>query len=299
MLTRIRKSENNMGFFGRWVKVWAVISLLSLSAWAVYGLRSSYIIIYSLIMEGQSNYIARQGIAFWAGTIGYHTRFFAGLIGALTIALMPSKLKGSKKINKLLALVIVLDALYFALLLPYFQYLLSFGFTGLSLFLAYSYVVQPVAAAPFLFFLAYKVWKYDCTPKAVNMWKWAGIAFAGYIIALWSNMTMGRWFDMLYTEGLAFLESMTVSAGFFTSTILMALAVVFSVIAVFLLLKQQRLKAKMYVGMALSLVGLHYIFYTFYSFYVGLSLDWLMLVDVWAIPFFGLGIALILNKSDR
>ena len=101
---------------------------------------------------------------------------------------------------------------------------------------------------------------------------------------------------MLYVEGTAFLESMTVSAGFFTSTILMTLAVVFAMIAAFLLFKQRRLKARIYVGMALFLVGLHYIFYTFFNFYVGLSFDWLMLVDVWAIPFLGLGIALMLNK---
>jgi len=285
-----------MVFFGRWVKVWAIISFLSLSLWAAYFLRSSYMIIYSLILEGQSGYIARQGIAFWAGVTGYHTRFLAGLIGASTIALLSSKWEGCKKFNKLLALVVSLEAIYFALLLPYSQYMLSFRFMVPRLFLVSSYVVQPVVAAPLLFFLAYKIWKYDGTPKTPSIWKWAGIAFAGYIIALWSNVTLGRWFDMLYAEGTAFLESITVSVGFFTSTIVMTLAVAFSVIAAFLLFKQRRLKARMHVGIALSLVGLHYIFYTLYNFYVGLSFDWVMLIDVWTIPFLGLGIALMLNK---
>ena len=288
-----------MAFLGRWVKIWAIISLLSLSLWAAYFLRSSYMIIYSLILEGQSGYIARQGIAFWAGVTGYHTRFLAGLIGASTIALLSNKLEGCKKFNKLLALVISLEALYFALLLPYSQYMLSFTFMVPRLFLVSSYIVQPVVAALFLFFLAYKIWKYDGTPETLSMWKWAGIAFAGYIIALWSNVTLGRWFDMLYVEGTAFLESMTVSAGFFTSTIVMTLAVAFAVVAAFLLFKQRRLKARMYVGIALFLVGLHYIFYTFYNFYVGLSFDWVMLIDVWAIPFLGLGMEIVLNSATH
>lgn len=288
-----------MEFFGRWVKVGAIISFLSLSLWAAYFVKSSYRIIYSLILEGQSRYIARQGIAFWAGATGYHTRFFAGLIGASTIGLLSNKLKDSNKVNKLLAIVVSLEALYFALLLPYSQYMQSFPLMGRRLPLVYSYVVQPVAAAPFLFFLGYKIWKYDGTPKTLNMWKWAGIAFTGYIIALWSNVILGRWFDMLYVEGTAFLESMIVSVGFFTSTILMTLAVAFAMIAAFLLFKQRRPKARMYVGIALFLVGLHYIFYTLYNFYVGMSFDWVMLIDVWAIPLLGLGIAIVVNSATH
>ena len=288
-----------MGLFGRWVKIGAIISLLSLSVWAGWGLRSSYLFIYSLIVEGQSGYISFLGLAFWAGAIGYHTRFLAGLIGASIIALLSSKLEGSKKVNKLLALVIVLEAFYFALLLPYVDYMLSYQFMSPPLILVYSYIVQPIATVPFFLVLAYKIWKYDGTQKTLNMWKWAGLAFAGYIIALWSNMTMGRWFDMIYSDGWGFLENMTVSTGFFVSTVLMTLAVVFAIIVAFLLFKQRRLKAKKYTGISLSLVGLHYIFYTFYIFYLGYSFDYLMLVDVWTIPFLGLGIALLLNNPDR
>ena len=158
--------------------------------------------------------------------------------------------------------------------------------------------MQPVANAPFFLVLAFKIWKYDGTQKTLNTWKWAGIAFAGYIIALWSNMTMGRWFDMIYSDGWGFLENMTVSVGFFVSTVLMTLAVVFAMIVAFLLFKQRRLKARKYAGISLSLVGLHYIFYTFYIFYIGLTFDYLMLVDVWTIPLLGLGMALLLNNAD-
>jgi hypothetical protein len=58
------------------------------------------------------------------------------------------------------------------------------------------------------------------------------------------------------------------------------------------------MRARLYVGVSLVLVGLHYVFYAAYCFYVGLSFDWLMLVDIWAIPLLGLGIAIILNKSE-
>jgi hypothetical protein len=76
-----------------------------------------------------------------------------------------------------------------------------------------------------------------------------------------------------------------------------ARAVVFAIITAFLLFKQRLLKARIYAGISLLLVALHYIFYTIYNFYVGLSFDWLMLVDVWTIPFFGLGIAIILSSA--
>jgi len=287
-----------VGFFNRWVKIWAIISLLSLSVWASYPLRSSYIFIYSLIIEGQSSYVARQGIAFWTGVIGYHARFIAGLAGAIAIAFLSRKAKDSEKLNKILALVMVLEASYFILLLPYFQYLLSFAYAVQSLFLAYSYVVQPLVAAPFLFILAYKIWNCDETRKSSSIWKWTGIAFVGYILALWSNITFGRWFDMIYTEGLAFLENINVSIGFFTSTLLMTLALVFAAYAAFLLFKRRQLKARLHVGVAFVLVGFHYFFYAAYCFYVGLSFDWLMLVDIWAIPLLGLGIAIIPNKSE-
>ena len=136
--------------FGRWTKIWLIISFLSLSVWAAYWLRSSYLFIFSLILEGQSGYIARQGIAFWVGVTGYHARFLVGIIGAPTIALLSNKLGGCKKFNKLLALLIVLEALYFASLLPYSQYMLSFRIP--RLLLAYSYILQPIVAAPLLFF---------------------------------------------------------------------------------------------------------------------------------------------------
>jgi hypothetical protein len=132
---------------------------------------------FFLILEEQSRYIARKGIAFWAGVIGYHTRFLAGLIGASTIALLPNKLKSSRKTNKLLALTIVLEALYFTLIMPYFQYLLSFRTP--TLFLAYSYIVQPITTVPFFIILAYKILKHEGTSITPRNWKWAGIAFVG------------------------------------------------------------------------------------------------------------------------
>jgi hypothetical protein len=284
-----------MEFLGRWVKVGAIITLISLSVWALYWMRSSYLFILTLILEGQSRYIARQGIAFWAGVMGYHTRFLAGLIGASTIALLPSKLKESKKVNKLLALVLVLEALYFILQMPYFQYLLSF--TTSRLFLAYSYIIQPVTVTPFFIIVAYKLWKHEGPLEKTNIWKWASIAFAGYIVALWSNMIMGRWFDMIATEGMIFLENITTSIGFIISTILMTLAIIFAIFSIFSIYKQRHPKALKFTGIALLLVGIQYLFHAIYSSYLGFSFDYLMLVDIWAITFLFLGIALVLNNT--
>jgi drug/metabolite transporter (DMT)-like permease len=110
-------------------------------------------------------------------------------------------------------------------------------------------------------------------------------------------MIMGRWFDMINTEGMGFLENTITNIGFFTSTILMTLAVVIVIVAAFQLYKQ-RLKAMKYVGITLFLVGLQYIFRVIYSSYLGFSFDYLMLVDIWTIPFLFLGMALIVNNAN-
>jgi hypothetical protein len=111
-------------------------------------------------------------------------------------------------------------------------------------------------------------------------------------------MIMGRWFDMINTEGMGFLENTITSIGFFTSTILMTLAVVMAIIAAFSLFKQKRLNAMKYVGIALFLVGLQYLFHAIYSSYLGFSFDYLMLVDIWTISFLFLGMALVLNNAN-
>jgi len=159
-----------------------------------------------------------------------------------------------KRAKRLGAAALVLFASYFALEIPFVPYLLRPATT----FFAYSYAVQALFTVPLMAILAFNVWNYDGSPKRLTMWKWTGIAFVGFIVALWANVAM-HWFDMISLSGLAFLLTGIISSGFLDSAILMSLAVVSSIIAATYFTKQNRLQAMRWVGLFFTAVGLHYI----------------------------------------
>ena len=104
---------------------------------------------------------------------------------------------------------------------------------------------------------------------------------------------------MLHVQGFEFLQNLTIGTGFFASTILMGLAVVFAVAASVLLFKGERARATKFVGLAFFTVGVNYVFYAVYCCSVGLSFGYLMLVDTWTTVFVGLGAALLVNKVPK
>ena len=284
-----------MPVFARKVKILAIISFLFLSIAALYWLRPGYEHI-AIFLQGKPDfYVQHLGWAFWTGTLGYHTAFLAGIIGAVTLLLLELKKVSLRNAVKLLSLAVFFEAIYFASFPPYFSYLERAGQT----FLAYSYLLQGLAATPILIGFAIKFRNYDGTQKNAGVWKWAVFAFAGFILALWGNMVMGRWFDMLHVQGIEFLQNLTVGIGFFTSSILMSLAVGFAVIASVFIFRGERARTIKFVGLALLMVGVNYVFYALYCYSVGLSFGYLMLVDTWTIVFVGLGAMLLIDPSSK
>jgi hypothetical protein len=74
----------------------------------------------------------------------------------------------------------------------------------------------------------------------------------------------------------------------------MSLAVVFGVLGVYYLQKIKKIAIR-WAGLALAMVGLHYLIYLVYSYYGGM-ISYVMIVEVWAIPLLGLGISILRKK---
>ena len=120
------------------------------------------------------------------------------------------------------------------------------------------------------------------------------ITFVGYIIALWANSVF-HWIGLLATQGPSFLFGEPSSILGWNALILMTLAVIFSIIAGLHLNKNQEITK--WMGLALTLVGLHFLIYLIYHLFTG-SFAAIWLTDIWAVGFLGLGISIMNTKSS-
>jgi hypothetical protein len=151
--------------------------------------------------------------------------------------------------------------------------------------------------APFLLFLAFKLYRFKGALETFQEWKWIGLSFVGYIVALWANSVI-KWFDMIFVEGLSFFSLGIRALGAINSLVLMSVAVLFSVIAAYSLVKMRLKAAFNWGGLALALVGLHFLVFVFYSYLVGI-MNYLMLAEIWTIPLLGLGVSIIIAGLKR
>jgi hypothetical protein len=112
--------------------------------------------------------------------------------------------------------------------------------------------------------LAKKVRNYQSESDKINFWKWVSLAFLGYISALWIN-ALFRWFDMARLEGVQLLFTGNITFGFLNGAIFMTLALLFSIIAARSISKRDVVSSKRWIGLTLTMVGLHFVLYTIYS----------------------------------
>jgi hypothetical protein len=244
-----------------------------------------------IVFQGNfDSYVHNLGLAFWAGHIGLNTLFAAALLGLIATGIYSIQ-GNSKWLKRLIASVLALIASYYALELPFISFLMRPSTT----FFAYSYAVQAIFTVPLMIVLAFKVLKNSNFEKESSIWTWGGLTFAGFIVALWANVMM-RWFDMIASSGISFLVTGIISLGFLDSAILMSSALFFSLISVFYFFRKKVQTAMKWVALSLITVGLHYVIYTIYSYYANV-LSFVLLVDVWTIPFLGLGIFLLIAKK--
>jgi hypothetical protein len=230
--------------------------------------------------------------------VGMVARFIGVILGLVSVYMVWKGNKSSFQIRKMVATALALESVYYASLIPSVIWLFALGsrYRIFSYTLGIGYFLQVLLTVPFLTVLAIKVYKYGREPNGFQSWKWVGIAFCGYIVALWANAVF-RWFDTALAELMAFLLGGSTGVLAWNAFILMSLAVVFAVFGGYSVWKQKISVAIRWLGLVLVLVGLHYILHVLF-YYLDGSLISVWLTDVWAIPLLGLGISLLKMKIN-
>ena len=280
--------------FSRGVKFWVIMCLLSMFFFNLYWSIEGYDNFFTYL-AGQSpgyNYVSRVGLVFWGGLVGYTTRFIALILCLISAFLMWVKSQNFLKIKALIAISLLLESLYFIGLIPSVPYLLSFSAT----FLTVAYILHIVFATPVLIILAFKLIRYENDSDNSGLAKLSSLAVVGYVASLWAN-SLFRWFDMLATEGIAFLSSGPRALGFLNSAVFMSLAIIFSIVGSYRLSKKKEESPLSWFGLSFASVGIHFVICVIYSIYVN-ALNYALLVDIWAIPLLGLGLTMLITKME-
>jgi hypothetical protein len=281
----------------RETKFWIFISLLSLLLWTLYWTIPSSLERIVDLISGQSIRGSSFGGVMYAwmevsGAIGTTVRSIGVVFGIIVLYLLSFRNKSLVDIKKLLAGALFIEAFYYFMLgFPSGTFMTSVGYGGQQVTLGISYFLQFLFTTPFLLILGLKVYRHKQNGGDIH--KWIGFAFIGYIIALWVNSVF-RWFNMIATDGLSVFFTGIRAVGSLNAFILMSLAVVFAIFGVYYLLKGKKVAFR-WAGLALAMVGLHYLIYLIYSYYGGM-IDFVLLVEVWAIPLLGLGVAMLRKK---
>ncbi|MCX8150381.1 MAG: hypothetical protein N3D85_02610 [Candidatus Bathyarchaeota archaeon] len=272
------------------VKIWAFASLCSLLVWVIYMFPSNFQHLFNVLSGKQD---------FYAGNLGVLLSRLAGLwarFGSVVLALTAGFLVcagGAVKPNSGLAERIVevalfLEGTYYVLLFPSGLWWLGLGLN----FLGVAFLLQAILAGVPLILLSFKI----RIENKVKVLKWVGVAAVGYVAALWVNVIF-RWFDMIEVIGDTFLFKGVTSWGFLGSMITLSVAVVFAVAGAYLLTENKGESIKWF-GFSLLTIGAHYVIYLTYSLSSG-NLDLALTIDVWTLPFLGLGAALLRAKTEK
>ncbi len=275
---------------GRGVKVWVFACLCSLLIWVVVIMLPLNFRSFFNVISGQPDFYTGNLGMFMAESVGLIARFF-GVVLALAVGFLvwggPDR--SGSRVERLVEAALFLEGTYFVLLFPSGLWRISNGVN----FVGVAFLLRAVSAGTVLMMLSFKV---RGSAGNVAVLKWVGVAAVGYVGALWFNVVF-RWFDMIAMLGSSFLLRGAASWGFLGSLITMSLAVVFAVIGAFLLAGNKG-ESVWWFGLSLMMVGFHYVVYLAYSFSAG-ALESAFPLDVWTLPFIGLGLSLLRMKATK
>ncbi len=228
-------------------------------------------------------------------SVGMVARLIGVILGLASFYMVWKGNKSFFKIRRMESTALALESVYYASLIPSVIWLFALGSSyGISFYtLGLGYFLNVLLTVPFLAVLAIKVYKYGKDPNGAQFWKWVGIAFCGYIVALWANAVF-RWFDVALADRMALLLGGSTGMLAWNAFILMSSAVFFAIFGGYFLRKQKKSVAIRWLGLALACVGLHYIFHVLVYYFDGALIS-MWLTDVWAIPLLGLGVSLLKN----
>ncbi len=273
----------------RSVKIWVFASLCSLLVWVIYMFPSNFQHLFNVIAGKQDFYAGNIGVLL-SRLVGLWTRF-GGVILALTGTFLVcggDNLKPHSLIERIAEAALFLEGTYYVLLFPSGLWWLGLGLN----FFGVSFLMQAVFAGVPLMLLSFKIRLAD----KVKALKWIGAAAVGYVAALWFNVIF-RWFDMIEVIGNTFLFKGVTAWGFLGSMITLSVAMVFTVAGAYLLTENSGESIKWF-GFSLVMTGIHYLIYLAYSLTSG-NLDLALAVDVWTLPFLGLGTSLLKTKTGK
>lgn len=275
-----------MLFVERAIKYWVLISLFALFIWITYFLIDSLRHFVNLSLGLQDWYVGKEWY-FLPAFFGIIARFCGTVAGFVSTILLWSKTKNPYKVKNLVVASLVLEAFYHFLLLPSSWSLILRNYY----FLGFAYILQAFFTTPFLTVLAIQLKNYYKSMRKRVLWKWCGYVSAGYVAALGINAVF-RWLDMAVSEGVTFLFMGLGTLGFLNTMLLMPFAVSLATLGGYHLTIQKKSHAILLLGLALTMVGSHYVIYFFYSHFSG-TLKFILLTDIWTIPFLGLGLSMV------
>jgi hypothetical protein len=266
---------------------WVFASFCSLLIWIVFLLPSNFDHLFNVILRKPDIFNGNLGM-FISSFAGLIARFFAVIIGmAVGFTVWGNNAKSTVKLERLIEAGLFLEGTYFVLLFPSGLWWLSLGWN----FLGVAFLLEAACAGSALFVLSFKVRDFG---KNANILKWVGIASLGYVGALGINSVF-RWFDQIAVIGSEFLLRGATAWGFLVSLTAMSLAVVFAIPGAYFLAKNKG-EAMWWFGLSLTMIGIYYAVYVAYSF-TSSNLDSAMQIDVWTLPFIGLGLSMLRTKK--
>jgi len=295
-----------LGYIGHKVNTWIFITLCSLLGWITYWVPPGIYRFFSFDGTPWEIAVQEYGLFFMvmelSAAVGMLLRFVGVFLAILAIKeFWPHNVWNRNKsffeVKNWVSSALVMEAIYYALLLP--SGLLMVGFNSFrslsSILLGIDYLLMVFFTVPFLLILAIK--SYRSRIEGFKAWRWTAVTIVAYIVALWANSVF-KWLDRIIVEGFTFFYEGMNALGALNSLVLMSLALIFSIIGAFSLAKQDLGSSFKWLGLAFTMVGLHYLVYVVYSYLVGM-LGFLVIAEIWAIPLLGLGITMLRTKKEK
>lgn len=223
-----------------------------------------------------------------AGSIGVYVRLAGGLIALQTAWLFA---KGSNIHFEKLSKVVLLESVYFLLLLPSgINHVVTSVTNPGGLFNIYtgiSFVLQPLLIFP-SFFIASRKLK-ESQEKNFDF-KWFGIAGICYVFALWVKHSL-MWVYALVPFGNP-QPTIINNIGSANSIVTLFIAGIVAVAVYLMFERKKKLDIKL-IGITLTLTGFYFVIYGLVSIWVPVYLSFFELTEFWLIvlPILGITIA--------
>jgi hypothetical protein len=276
------------------VKVWIFITLSCLLYWVLYWVPAGLSRITAFVFASNAAIFRyRDWMYLWmelSASVAIIVRIIGVLMGFLILLLLWRGGKRIFEVKNWLAAALVVESFYYAMVGgPSGIYMMGSGYGGQYQIMGVSFFLHFLFTTPLLAILAMKVYRYEKGTNGFQSWKWVGVAFLGYVAALFVNSVL-KWFGMVSVEGIAVFPNGIRTPGALLASILMSSALLFAVFGAFSLVKRKVTSIR-WIGLALAFVGLHYLVFVVFSYFSNI-LDFAMLSEVWTIPLLGLGVSM-------